>query len=162
MKITSQEINEHIETDFYSRQYMSVNVILTFDKDGPSGDSQEIFNLKLPVNKRDKNAITFFHDKFFKRVVKKCKLLGRNPRDLIKISTCSNWMAFESVTGQESLVDLGHSCKWYFGKGREDLDPWELKLIQLYGFGEDVDMSWVNADDVRAALGLPPKVKAAS
>jgi hypothetical protein len=162
MKITNTEINEYIETDFNSRQYMNVNVILTFDNEDNLGDTQDMFNLRIPVNKRDKNAITFFHEKMFKRIVKKCKVIGRNPRDLVKISTCSNWRVFESVTGQESLASLGHSCKWYFGNGRDDLDPWELNLIKLYGFGEDVDMSWVNDQEVRRALGMPPKIKAVS
>ena len=162
MKITNTEINEHIETDFNSRQYMNVNVILTFDNEDNLGDTQDIFNLRIPVNKRDKNAITFFHEKMFKRIVKKCKVIGRNPRDLVKISTCSNWRVFESVTGQESLASLGHSCKWYFGNGRDDLDSWELNLIKLYGFGEDVDMSWVNDQEARRALGVQPKIKAVS
>ena len=162
MSIAKSAILDSTKTAVYSRQYMDVNVILTFDNEDDLGKTQDIFNLRLPVNSRDKNAITFFHEKLFKRVINKCSVIGRNPRDLIKISTCSNWDVFESVTGQDSLVNLGHSCKWYFGKERNDLDPWELNLIKQYGFGEDVDMSWVNDEEVRGALGMPSKIKVAS
>ena len=159
MKITNPEITEHIETDFYSRQYMNVNVILTFDMENNIGETQEMFDLRLPVNANYKNAIIFFHEKMFKRIFNKCKNIGRNPRNLIKISTCSDWGVFESLTGHDSLVSLGHSCKWHFGKNRDDLDSWELNLIKLYGFGEDVDMSWVNDEEIRKALGIPKKLE---
>ena len=125
------------------RTYMDVNVILTFDSPDTTGESQEFFDLLIPVNCRESDAITFFDEKLFKRIVKKCELLNRELSDLIKISTCSNWNVFEEKTKQPSLPDLGHSCKWHFGNGRTDLDSWEISLIHRYGFGADVDMSWV-------------------
>lgn len=126
------------------RSYMGVNVILTFDSPDSTGESQEFFDLLIPVNSRESDAITFIDEKLFKWIVKKCEQLNREPNDLIKISTCSNWDVFEEKTKQPSLIALGHSCKWFFGNGRTDLDPWELSLIERYGFGTGVDMSWVN------------------
>ena len=125
------------------RSYMGVNVILTFNTPNSAGESQEFFDLAIPVNCLESDAITFFDEKLFKRIVKKCKQLNRNPSDLIKISTCSNWDVFEEKTKQPALPELGHSCKWFFGNGRTDLDAWEMNLIHRYGFGTDVDMSWV-------------------
>jgi hypothetical protein len=144
MKIIQSTVQEYAKIVVDSRQFLDVNVILTFNNEDDLGNSQDIFDLKLPINKYDESAILFFHQNFFKEIVKKCQLIGRNTGDLIKISTCSNWGLYETVTGQDSLTDLGHSCKWYFGKGREDLDLWELALTKLYGFGEDADMSRVN------------------
>lgn len=165
MKVTKEIANkwcdsEEVKSSIHSRDYMNVNVILTFDGNNENLNSQEIFDLKILVSKNDIEPIKFFHEKLYKRIVQKCKTLSRDVGDLIKISTCSDWSLYKSVTGVESLCDLGHSCKWYFGKGREDLDPWELKLIQLYGFGENVDMSWVNDEEARRALGIPPTIKA--
>ena len=152
MTITQPAALHQAKTAVDSRQYMNVNVILTFNKEDVFGDTQGIFDLMLPINKRDKSALIFFHNKLFKRIVKKCQLMGRNTGDLIKISTCSNWGLFETVTGQDALTTLGHSCKWYFGQGRDNLDPWELALIELYGFGEDADMSRVNDFQLTRAL----------
>lgn len=77
------------------RSYMGVNVILTFDTPDSTGESQEFFDLAIPVNCRESDAVTFFDEKLFKRIVKKCEQLNRKPSDLIKISTCSNWDVFE-------------------------------------------------------------------
>lgn len=129
------------------RSYMSVNVILTFDSPDSEGRTQEFFDLFIPVNCRDSDAIAFIDKKLFKRIIKKCELLNREPSDLIKISTCSNWAVFEEKTKKPTLPVMGHSCKWYFGNGRTDLDPWEISLITRYGFGTSVEMSWVN--DIR-------------
>jgi len=141
-----------------SMGYMDINVILTFDKDNKYGDSQEIFDLKILVSEEDIEPITFMQKKFFKEVVKRCKLLNRDVGDLIKISICSNWDIYESITGHDSLYALGHSCKWYFGQGRIDLDPWEKALEQQLGFGKNVDMSWVNNCDTAQVLGLRPLI----
>jgi len=134
--------------------YMYVNVILTFDTTNHYGDTQEFFNLSLPVSKSELNALTFIHSKLFKRITKKCLHLKRDARDLIKISTGSDWNIFEQYTNLESLCGLGHSCKWYFGNGRTDLDNWEMALMSEYGFGTLVDMSYLNDPQVRlAAMG---------
>ncbi len=124
-----------------SRKYLDVNVILTFDTCDKHGDTQEFFDLKIPISKHEKNAASFVDRKFFKRVIKLCTRNGRDVTDLIKISTASNWSLFKEVTGKQSLPELGHNCKWYFGNGRSDLDAWEQRLMQIYDFGSQVDMS---------------------
>jgi hypothetical protein len=126
------------------KSYMDVNVILTFDGNAECKGSQEMFDFKILVSKNDVDPVLFFHKKFFKRIVQKCKNLERDVGSLIKISTCSDWRLYEKVTKSESLCTLGHSCKWYFGDGRVDLDPWERALMQELGFGKNADMSWVN------------------
>lgn len=141
-----------------NKSYMSVNVILTFDSNDKDLDIQEVFNLKILVSKNDIEPIEFFHKKFFKKVIQKCKTLNRDAGDLVKISTCSDWGLYESVTGSQPLSDIGHSCKWFFGNGRLDMDPWEKSLEQKFGFGKNVDMSWVNDLEVRRALGLKPVI----
>lgn len=136
-----------------TRCHMTVNVILTFNNEDKWGDTQEFIDIKLPVSASEQNAVSFIHKKLFKRIAAKCLVLGRDPRQLIKISTASNWSQFEEKTGKESLDSMGHSCKWYFGHGRLDLDAWETDIVGEYGFGLDADMSWVNEQD--------PAVKAA-
>lgn len=125
------------------RAYMYVNVILTFEKCNEYGETQEFFDLYLPISKKERGAVELIHNKLFKRIVKQCKRLQRSVGDLIKISTASNWGLFKDVTGLESLMELGHNGKWYFGKGRTDLDSWEMELMEVYSFGIDVDMSYL-------------------
>lgn len=141
----------NLNTVFYSgkKHYMDVNVILTFEAEDVYGDTQEVFDLKIPVSKSESDAVAFTHRKLFKRIVKKCILLNRHPEDLIKISIAANWRLFETVSGQESLPRLGHSCKWYFGEGRSDLDLWEKRLIREHRFGTDWDMSWISNINTR-------------
>jgi hypothetical protein len=123
----------------FKKNYMNINVILTFDR--PSGkyeDIQEVFDIKLPISKKDddKNAVLFIHNKLFERIKSKIKLLNRNEGELIKISTCGDWNQYEKVTSSPSLPDQGHPCKWFFGEYREDLDIWEKKIVSEYGFGK--------------------------
>ena len=106
--------------------FMHVNVILTFETWNEYGENQEFFDLHLQVSKKEANAVQFMDNKFF------------------KISTASNWSLFTKVTKLESLMDLGHDVKWYFGKGRNDLDSWEKDLVDIYGFGIDADLSYMN------------------
>jgi hypothetical protein len=134
--------------------YMKVNVILTFDSNDKWGGSQEIFDLSLPLGKMDKNPIKFIHQKLFKRIANKCPLLNREVEDLIKISTSSNWDLFSEITGHESLPDLGHSCKWYFGNGRSDLDPWEKALMRDFGFGTNANMSYIDRNWIEATKAM--------
>jgi hypothetical protein len=122
------------------RAYMYVNVILTFSNCNSYGDTQEFFDLNIPVSKNEIDTFDFLDKKLFKRIVKKCEYFGRNVKQLIKISTASNWAVFEQTTNKTSLSDLGHSCKWYFGTNRNDLDEWEMDLMAEYGFGVDVDL----------------------
>lgn len=126
------------------RHYMYFNVILTFNTSNRYGDSQEFFEMKLPLKKDEVNAVTYLMEKFFPKIVNKCKKFDRSATDLIKISTASDWDLFEKVTGLDSLCGIGHSCKWYFGEGRKDLDVWENYLIKKYGFGTNADMSYLN------------------
>ena len=127
-----------------AKAFMRVNVILTFKTLDEDGENQEFFDLHLPVSKKEANAVQFIDNKFFKRVVKKCKQLNRSVGDLTKISTASNWSLFTEATKLESLMDLGHNGKWYFGKGRNDLNSWEKDLVDIYGFGIDADLSYMN------------------
>jgi len=131
------------------KQYMYVNVILTFNTSDAGGDHQEFFNLYIPVSRSETNLFDLLNKKFFKRIVSKCKTLNRRVEDLIKISTASDWILFEKVTGLKPLCDLGHPCKWYFGKNRRDLDRWELMLMEKFHFGIDQDMSWTNDEMLR-------------
>lgn len=125
------------------KNYMNVNVILTFNTSNEHVERQEFFDLKLAVSKKEASADLFMHSKLFKKIVDKCKKYNRNPGDLIKISTASDWGLFEEVTGLPSLDELGHSCKWFFGTGRDDLDEWEQALMKIYGFGNKADLSHI-------------------
>ena len=163
MKVTKEISNkwcdtEEVKSSIHSRNYMNVNVILTFDGINEDGDTQEIFDLKILVSRNDVEPANFFHKKFFKRVLRKCRTLRRDEGDLVKISTCSDWGLYESVTGSKGLCEVGHPCKWFFGCGRLDMDRWEKALERQLGFGKNVDMSWVNDLEARRALGLKPKI----
>lgn len=128
-----------------ANKLFNVNVILTFENCEEFHDgSQEFFDLKLTVSPDDKNVVTFLNENFFDRVVDMCDETERSPHDLIKISTCADWAIYEEVTGQKALYRHGHGCKWCFGEGRLDIDIWEKCLIDTFGFGANVDMSWVN------------------
>jgi hypothetical protein len=122
-------------------KFMNVNVILSFATLNKCGDSQEYFDIKLPINEIEIDSVDFVHTKLFSRIEKKCHFFGRDPRDLIKISAACDWDLFEQYTGQSALCNLGHPCKWYFGLGRDDLDNWEKELMQTHGFGTNADMS---------------------
>ena len=118
---------------------MHCNVILTFET--PAGiylDTQEIFDLTLRIRKSETSCIDFLNRELFPRIVKRCEQLGRDHRDLMKISTASDWGLFEKTTNLPSLASLRHSCKWYFGADRADLDFWELDLMRRLGLGSDV------------------------
>lgn len=134
------------------KQYMHVNVILTFNTQDKDGETQEFFDLSIPISKKEVSAADFIHTKFFKRVAKKIALLGREAGDLIKISTASNWGLFEEITGLDALWTLGHSCKWFFGNGREDLCTWEKALMSEFHFGTNADMSYLNNAETKALL----------
>jgi hypothetical protein len=141
-----------MKTTNLTKQYMHVNVILTFYTPDNDGETQEFFDLYIPVGKKEVSAADFMHTKFFKRVAKKMQLLKREAGDLIKISTASNWDLFEEITGLDALSTLGHSCKWFFGNGREDLCAWEEVLMSEYGFGRSADMSYINNPETKALI----------
>ncbi len=117
------------------KNYMNVNVILTFNTSNLYGFRQDIFDLKLPINKNEEDAISFLNKKLFKRIASKCDLYGRKKEQLWKISTASNWKLFEEVTGKPSLSSLGHNCKWYFNNDVNELDLWEESLKRDFDFG---------------------------
>ncbi len=117
------------------KNYLDVNVIMTFEKRDAWGCRQVIFDLKLPINKHEKDAVDFINKKLFKRIAAKCEKYGRSASDLWKISTASNWGLFEEVTGKTGLWSLGHSCKWFFNDDVNDLDEWEESLKREFGFG---------------------------
>ena len=120
------------------KNYMNVNVILTFNTSNLYGFRQDIFDLKLPINKKEEDAISFLNKKLFKRIASKCDLYGRKKEQLWKISTASNWKLFEEVTGKPSLSSLGHNCKWYFNNDMNELDLWEESLKRDFNFGTDL------------------------
>lgn len=125
------------------KSYMKINVILTFNKPDPKfGETQEMFNVSIPLGKQDKNydVFAFIERKFFPIIIKSCSKYKRDHKDLIKISTCSDWDSYEIFTGKKSLCDLNHSCKWFFGTNRTDLDDWEKKIMRDFGFGTNADM----------------------
>lgn len=132
--------------------YIYVDVILTFDTPDAYGETQEFFDLNIPISVKDIDAVEFLNKQLFKRIAKKCELYKRNTNDLIKISTASNWGLYEEVTKAESLSSLGHNCKWYFGMNRDDLDAWEIELMSQYGFGTNVDMSWLKNGDMQVYI----------
>ncbi len=123
------------------RKHMRVNVILTFNTYDKYGDSQEIFDVAIPVSRNDSDAVSFVMSKLFKRIEGKCEQLGRRKQELIKISTAADWDIFESVTHKKSLPALGHICKWHFGIGRKRLDIMEKCAMAEYQFGTDADLS---------------------
>jgi hypothetical protein len=137
LEMLGKVINNH------KKVFMHVNVILTFESTNEYGETQEFFELALPVSKTETDAMTFLNNELFMRIYRECELLNRRVEDLTKISTASDWRIFEKTTNLESLWRQGHSCKWYFGVGRADLDAWEIELMSKYKFGIDVDMSWV-------------------
>lgn len=122
---------------------MDVNVILTFESMNNFAETQEIFDVTLPVSKDEIDAISFINKQLFKRIVAECRLLNRPVGDLWKISTASDWDTFREITNLPTLGDLGHNCKWYFGRGAGELSEWEQSLSAKYGFGINTDMSWV-------------------
>lgn len=126
--------------------YMNMNVILTFDVSDTDGNTQVIFNLRLPLSKKEKNAVAFIHENLFTAIVKKCSSNKQSIKNLIKISAAGDWDLFEQITGKKSLLKLGHDCRWYFGNGRCDLDPWEEKIMEIYGFGRNADMSFITPE----------------
>lgn len=135
-----------------NRKYMYVNVILTFNTMDKHGGTQELFDLNIPISKQELSAAEFMHTKFFKRVAKKITLLKREAGHLVKISTAADWDLFEEITGLDSLCTLGHSCKWFFGNGRDDLDSWEEVLMYEFKFGTKADMSYVSLPETKAMM----------
>ena len=138
-----QTVQKKSSPNTKSKMFMSV--ILSFETANEFGEMQEYFDLHLPIDPKEKSAVDFIHHKLFGKIVNKCQQLKRPLGDLRKISTAGNWGLFTKVTKKKSLVDLGHNGKWYFGIDREDLDFWEKELMAAYGFGIDVDMSWMKS-----------------
>lgn len=115
---------------------MHCNVILTFETPaGVYADTQEMFDLTLRIRKSETSCIDFLNRELFPRIVARCDRLGRDHRDLLKISTASDWDMFEKTSSLPSLGKLNHPGKWFFGPNRPDLDFWELDLTQRLGLG---------------------------
>jgi hypothetical protein len=137
----------------FTEGFMNVNVILTFETYGdPSIDSQDIFDIEIKVRSTDTKVVGFLNEEFFPEIVSFCEQHDRSPKDLIKISTCAHWSVYEEITGHKPLYQYGHSCKWFFGNGRTDLDAWELDLIDIFEFGTNVDMSWVKCPEQQVEI----------
>lgn len=125
------------------KKCMNFNVILSFNQLNEDGESQEFFDISIPLSERDGDVMAFLNSKFFPRIVKACIKFDRSPQDLVKISTCAAWSVYEKVAKRPCLMDYGHDGKWYFGIGRNDMDIWERYLAGVHGFGAAADMSWV-------------------
>ena len=69
------------------RNYMNVDVILTFNELNEFNESQEFFDFNIPISRHEESSIDFLNKKFFKRVVKKCEKLKRDVTQLTKISS---------------------------------------------------------------------------
>ena len=134
-------VSDDVAIRWQQRRSVYMNVILTFNTCDNEGNSHEIFDLYLPLKEDEESAVSFLMSEFFGRIADMCVELGRRKEELIKISTASDWDVFEYVTHKQSLISLGHSCKWYFGIGRDDLDQWEEYLMSHLGFGTDADLS---------------------
>ena len=143
---------EQSQASLSEPQKMEVNVILTFNECDAQGEHQEIFNLDLPIRSYEKDAASFIDRELFKAIKDECLLRGRDPRQLVKISTCSDWDLFEKVTGKPSLYRLGHHCKWHFGEGQMSLDVWEKRLMQDYEFGIDAEIPALSLEERLALL----------
>lgn len=131
----------NIDANNATQAYMDVDVILTFDTSNQYEDYQEFFCLELPIEDDEISAFDFINRELFKRITLQLPKLDREPENLIKISTASNWSLFRQKTLLDALTDYGHPCKWYFGNGRNDLDPWEISLISRYQFGTNATMN---------------------
>lgn len=117
---------------------MNVDVILTFSKWDNFDSSQERLNFDLEVKDDSPNAVKFFDENVFEIISMACAVLGRNPADMWKISTSSTWNDYKEVTGNKSLTELGHNCKWVFGKQLCKQDNWEKNLMKRYSFGRNL------------------------
>jgi len=114
---------------------MNIDVILSFRSFNEEGESQEWFNFDIEITDSCEEAVSFFNDYVFEIISDVISDLGRDPADLWKISTSSNWNFYKQITGKKSLGDLGHSCKWVFDEELRDLDDWEIYLMDRFGFG---------------------------
>jgi hypothetical protein len=116
---------------------MNIDVILSFNSINQDGESQEWFNFDIEITDSCEEAVSFFNDYVFEIISEAISDLDRDPADLWKISTSSNWNLYKQITGKESLADLGHNCKWVFDEDLVDLDDWEIELRDRFGFGSN-------------------------
>ena len=115
---------------------MYFDVILTFEDINEHFETQERFYAYIPVPKNTADAKSFLDIYFFDKVVGMCNDSNRPVEKLRKISTAADWDLFEELTGIDGFNELqSNNGKWYFGNGREDLDPWEKELMAKYEFG---------------------------
>ena len=91
---------------------MRSNVILTFDAASEEfGETKEIFDVHLQIKDDETSSLDFLNRELFPKIVEKCTANLRNPKDLMKISTASDWNLFNQATGLPSLCDLSHACR---------------------------------------------------
>lgn len=133
---------------------MYFDVILTFEDINEYFETQEHFYLHIPVPKDTTDAKSFLDDSFFKVVVDMCRDSNRPVEKLWKISTAADWDFFTKITGADALDTLEHDGKWYFGRGREDLDLWEKELMGKYEFGSAAKATAEESVDVVNMLVL--------
>ncbi|WP_417247400.1 hypothetical protein [Celeribacter sp.] len=124
---------------------MKMNCILTFGEATANGDIQGVLNIDILVSEKDHCWRELLDAQLFSEIAANCASTGWDVRQLVKISTCADWDTFERCTGEIGLID--HDGKWYFGRGRYDLDEWENVLMRQYGFGEDVNVSCVQEEE---------------
>lgn len=124
---------------------MNIDCIFTFDKFDKFDSTQSFGDIDIEIEKEDTCWVSLLNDKFFPKLTAYCADMDRDVKDLNKLSTCANWKIYSNCTGINGLI--GHNGKWFFGHGRNDLDNWELELTNKYGFGKNVDWSWMYAKD---------------
>jgi hypothetical protein len=118
---------------------MNLDVILTFylsETEELEGEEerQEWFNIPLYILSDD-SAVPMLHREFFSKLSKICDELERDITKLEKISTSANWSIFKEATGNMTLLDYGHRCKWWFNSNKVELDTWEKSLQRHFGIG---------------------------
>lgn len=129
---------------------MNIDCIFTFDKLDKFGGTQSFGDLDVEIEKADTCWISLLNEKFFPKLAAYCADMDRDVKDLNKLSTSANWKIYSGCTGVDGLV--GHSGKWLYGHGHNDLDKWELELTNKHNFGKNVDWSWMYASDPMQAL----------
>lgn len=131
--------NDLNSSELENKKGLEVDVILTFVSPNEFGETQEFFDIFLPIDDSVNSSVSFIDKNLFVKVLEKIYQINRHPGDLFKISTASNWRQFSKLTKLQSLPDLGHSCKWSFGKSKRELDYWERSLISRFNFGMNVN-----------------------
>jgi hypothetical protein len=124
---------------------MRIDCILTFDSFDRGESMQSFGNFDIEIEQGDTSRRSLLNDKFFPKLTDFCTIFRRDVRDLNTLSTSANWKIYSDYTGVEESSE--YVFKWFFGEQPYDQHPWDLELTKKYGFGSNVDWSWMSADD---------------